>query len=170
MLTIIRKSDNQPCGTIPSNMTVDQEILFNVLPNFGGSAEDYEVMEMEAPPPSLSEIQQQKIIELNTACNQDILNGFSSSCTGVEHQYNFDLEYQANMNQRATMFLLKPTMVETWWPTKDKGVITHSREQFVQLCEDAERIKGEKIFRYFEMKAQILAPTTTAEQVEAFAW
>jgi len=121
--------------------------------------------------PTLLEIQQQKIIELNTACNQDILNGFSSFCTGVEHQYNFDLEYQANMNQRATMFLLKPTMVETWWPTKDKGVITHTREQFVQLCEDAERTKDEKIFRYFGMKAQILAPTiTTAEQVEAFVW
>ena len=121
--------------------------------------------------PTLSEIQQQKILELNIACNQDILNGFPSFCTGVEHQYNFDLEYQANMNQRATMFLLKPTMVETWWPTKDKGVITHTREQFVQLCEDAERTKDEKIFRYFEMKAQILAPTiTTAEQVETFVW
>jgi len=121
--------------------------------------------------PTLSEIQQQKILELNIACNQDILNGFPSFCTGVEHQYNFDLEYQANMNQRATMFLLKPTMVETWWPTKDMGVITHTREQFVQLCEDAERTKDEKIFRYFEMKAQILAPTiTTAEQVETFVW
>jgi len=119
--------------------------------------------------PTLSEIQQRKILELNTGCNQDILNGFPSSCTGVEHQYNFDLEYQANMNQRATMFLLKPTMTETWWPTKDMGVLTHTREQFVQLCEDADKIKDAKILRYFGMKAQVEACKEIAD-VEAIAW
>jgi len=128
-------------------------------------------LERLASLPTLEQVQQQKIIELNIACNQDILNGFSSSCTSVEHQYKFDEEYQANMNQRATMFLLKPTMTETWWPTKDEGVVTHTREQFVKLCEDAERVKDEKIFRYFDMKTQILAPTiTTVEQIEVFVW
>jgi len=62
-------------------------------------------------------------------------------------------------------------MTETWWPTKDEGVVTHTREQFVKLCEDAERVKDEKIFRYFDMKTQILAPTiTTVEQIEVFVW
>lgn len=53
MLIIIRKSDNQPCGTIPSNMTAEQEILLNVIPNFGGSVEDYEVQDIEPQTPEL---------------------------------------------------------------------------------------------------------------------
>jgi len=118
--------------------------------------------------PSLSEAQQQKILELNTACNQDILNGFSSSCAGVEHQYKFDLEYQANMNQKATMFLLT-NATETKWPTKDAGVVIHGREQFIQLCVDAETIKEDKIYRYFVMKAQVEA-CAEIEDVEAFVW
>jgi len=52
-------------------------------------------LERLASLPTLEQVQQQKIIELNIACNQDILNGFSSSCTSVEHQYKFDEEYQA---------------------------------------------------------------------------
>lgn len=47
MLTIIRKSDNQPCGTISSNMNAEQEIIKNVIPNFGGVPEDYEVQNIE---------------------------------------------------------------------------------------------------------------------------
>jgi len=50
MLVIVRKSDNQPCGTIPSNMTAEQEILLNAIPNFGGSINDYEVQDIEPTP------------------------------------------------------------------------------------------------------------------------
>jgi len=121
--------------------------------------------------PSLEDIQQQKILELNTACNQDILNGFSSSCTGIEHQYKFDEEYQGNFSKKMGLLSLVPTIQLVDWPTKDMGVVRHTREQFIQLAVDGQTHMETKLFRYFGMKAQILAPTiTTVEQIEAFVW
>jgi len=49
MQTIVRKSDSKFCGTVPSNMTTEQEIILNVLPNFGGIIDDYEVQDIEPP-------------------------------------------------------------------------------------------------------------------------
>ena len=127
--------------------------------------------ELLASRPTLSEIQQQKIIELNTACNQDILNGFSSFCTDVEHQYKFDIEYQGNFGKKMALLALVPTIQTIDWPTSDAGVVPHAREQFIQLAIDGQTHMESKLFRYFEMKAQILAPTiTTVEQVEVFVW
>lgn len=110
-----------------------------------------------------------KIIELNTACNQTILNGFSSTCMGTEHQYKFDMEYQGNITQQGVMLTLDPTIETVIWPTSDAGVIPHTREQFIQLCKDAQNWKATNIYRYFELKAQVEACTVIAD-VEAFVW
>ena len=47
MIVIKRISDNAFVGTLASNMTAGQEILLNVIPNFGGSPEDYEAVDYE---------------------------------------------------------------------------------------------------------------------------
>lgn len=48
MQTVIkRKSDGQYVGTVCERMTFDQEIELNVIPNFGGTFEDYEPVEVE---------------------------------------------------------------------------------------------------------------------------
>lgn len=44
---IYRKNDLQCVGTVPENMGVSQEIELNVIPNFGGAEEDYEVFETD---------------------------------------------------------------------------------------------------------------------------
>ena len=46
MPTIIyRKSDLVCVGTVAPNMTIEQEITLNVLPNFSGTVKDYAVIE-----------------------------------------------------------------------------------------------------------------------------
>lgn len=45
MQYIYNKNTLKICGTICSNMTLEQEIKLNVLPNFGGGIEDYSVIE-----------------------------------------------------------------------------------------------------------------------------
>lgn len=46
MPTIVyRKSDLTMVGTVCPNMTIDQEIDLNVIPNFSGTFEDYDVIE-----------------------------------------------------------------------------------------------------------------------------
>jgi len=117
--------------------------------------------------PTLEQVKEQKILELNTACNQDILNGFPSSCTGVEHQYKFDMEYQGNFAQQGVMLSLDPTIDTVPWPTSDAGMVVHTREQFIQLCKDAQTWKGTNLYRYFDLKEQVEA-CTEISQVEAF--
>ena len=126
-------------------------------------------LEDEILKPTLQEYQQNKIIELNTLCNQTILNGFSSTCTGIEHQYKFDMEYQGNITQQGVMLTMDPTIETVMWPTSDAGVLSHTREQFIQLCKDAQAWKATNIYRYFELKAQVEACTVIAD-VEAFVW
>lgn len=118
---------------------------------------------------TLPEVQQQKILELNTSCNQTILGGFPSSCSGVEHQYKFDMEYQGNITQQGVMLTLDPTITVVMWPTSDTGVLPHTREQFIQLCKEAQDWKGTNIYRYFGLKAQVEA-CTEIEEVEALVW
>jgi len=119
-------------------------------------------------PITLDDYKQNKIYELNTACKNDVLNGFNSNCNGEDHQYKFNLEYQANMNQKATMFLFT-NITETKWPTRDIGVIILSKDQFIQLCIDAETVKESKIYRYFTIKSQVEV-STTIEDVNTFIW
>jgi len=128
-----------------------------------------EIIKQIPPPPSLSDIQQQKILELNTACNQTIMNGFPSSCTGLEHQYKFDEEYQGNFSKKMGLLALVPTIQTVYWPTKDAGVVEHTREQFIQLAIDGQTHMETKIFRYFGMKAQVEACAEIAD-VETFVW
>ena len=117
----------------------------------------------------LQKIKEQKILELNTACNQTILGGFPSSCTGAGHEYKFDMEYQGNITQQGVMLTLDQTITVVPWPTKDEGVIPHTRDQFIELCKEAQEWKGANIYRYFGLKAQVEA-CTDIEQVNAFAW
>lgn len=119
--------------------------------------------------PTLEQVKEQKILELNTACNQEILNGFPSSCTGIEHQYKFDMEYQGNFAQQGVMLSLDATLETVPWPTSDAGMIVHTREQFIQLCKDAQAWKATNLYRYFGLKAQVEA-CETIEAVEAFVW
>jgi len=44
-MIIYRKSDLLCVGVVPSGMTIEQEIGLNVIPNFGGSSEDYATIE-----------------------------------------------------------------------------------------------------------------------------
>lgn len=44
---IYRKSDLQCISTVPSNMVAEQEIEFNVIPNLGGIAEDYTIIQTD---------------------------------------------------------------------------------------------------------------------------
>jgi len=118
---------------------------------------------------NLPYVQQSKIEEINIACNLDILNGFASSCTGVEHSYKFNEEWQTNFNREMNSLLLNPTILSLNWTTKDDGVMVHTREQFIILYAESKLHIDTKMARYYEMRDQIMAAQTTT-QVKEFAW
>jgi len=114
-------------------------------------------------------LQQSKIEEINLACNQEILGNFFSSCTGTEHTYKFDMEYQANLNQQMGMLNIDETILSIPWPTVDNGIVIHNRSQFIDLLKDASDFKTSKLYRYFDLKAQVMNCQHT-DEVKLIQW
>lgn len=180
-------------GTIADpNHTGEKEIELNVLPNFGGTLDDYGYIEITDEqeierqgkpcvirldengtprlvilPQSLDVIKEQKIAELNELCEQTILAGFTSQTTG--HFYRFNEYDQMNFTQQMLLLLADPGITEVAWKTEDAGVITHTRENFLAVTREAEVHKRGLMERYWALKAQVLA-ATTKEEVDAVNW
>ena len=190
MFIIVDKTTSKITQTISANYGIQvsenqllQEVTDDILAEKIRTAHDYTLIFTdgivtdinviqtiaEYQTPSFEQIQQQKILELNTACNILILSGFKSSATGVEHQYKFDMEYQANFAQQGVMLSLDPTQDTVMWPTSEAGVILHTREQFISLAKDAQAWKAVNTYRYFGLKAQVEA-CENVDAVQEITW
>jgi hypothetical protein len=117
----------------------------------------------------ISALQAQKIAQLKSACQQTILAGFTSSCLGAAHQYDFDYQAQMNLTAQYTMLMNDSTITSVMWKTKDAGPLSHTRAQFIQLCKDADNWKWTNVQRYWNLVAQVQAATTEA-QINAITW
>ena len=117
----------------------------------------------------LPSMQQAKIEEINLACNLEILNGFKSSASGEEHSYKFDEEYQRNFGLMIGAISVDPSLDSIPWPTKNIGIVNHTRSEFIQLYLDGKLFMESKLYRYFSLKEQILA-MTSIEQIKAIVW
>ena len=137
---------------------LDDNIHQDIISNY----RDYTVQDgvpIYTPVPlyeKLIPLKETKIEEINLACNQDILIGFKSSCTGVEHEYKFTEEWQTNLNRQMNSLLLNNSIEFVNWTTKDLGVIIHTKEQFIKLYQDSQEFIDSKMSRYYSMKEQIM--------------
>ena len=125
------------------------------------------VWSLTPPEAPLEQVKQAKIDFLNGECFTSIHAGFTSASTG--HQFRFNEEDQANFNQQSTLFLLKPDLAETQWKTEDAGIVSLTREQFIEVVLEAGQHKQEQIARYWGLKAQVEA-AETKEQIDAINW
>ena len=117
----------------------------------------------------LSFEQQSKIEEINTSCNQEILRGFDSSVLrGESHHYKFDMEYQANFSEMATMLSIDSSITEINWPT-DGAMVKYTKDQFINLLKEASYFKSNKLSHYFDLKAQILG-CQTIDDIRLINW
>jgi hypothetical protein len=131
----------------------------------------------DVPQPSVSELsslwlpifQQEKIDELNNKCNETILSGFSSNCLGTDHTYQFDYDAQANLTGQLALMNADSTISSVLWKTTDAGVLSHSKEQFLQLVHDAFNFKNSQIGKYWNLKSQVLS-ATTEDVVKSIVW
>ena len=154
-------SPNDKLTYIPDGLTAlylddnqHQDIIYNT-PNYT-IIDAFPVYTPISDLEKLPFIQQAKIDELNLACNQEILGGFSSSCNGVKHKYKFSLEWQNNFNRQMNSLILDLTINEIEWNTTDVGVIKLTREQFITLYKDSKRFIDDKMSRYYYMKELIM--------------
>lgn len=116
---------------------------------------------------NLDDIKTAKIAFLNEECTQAIYAGFTSTSTG--YTFKFDLEAQDNFNQQCTLFLLNQNLMETQWKTENAGIITLTKQQFIDVVFEAAQHKQTQIAKYWQLKAQVNA-ATTKEEVDAINW
>lgn len=127
--------------------------------------EDDESVEYET---ILDHYKKDKIDELNEACEATILAGFYCEANG--HYYGFSAYDQMNFTQQYLLLVSNPELTgPIRWKTEDAGVIAHSREEFIAVCETAERHKRGNIEKYWELKEQI-ENARTFEEVNAVHW
>jgi hypothetical protein len=125
------------------------------------------IWDLTPPTAPLEEVKQAKIDFLNTECFKAIYAGFTSATTS--HIFRFSEEDQANFNQQSTLLLLKPEIPEVQWRTEDAGIVTLTREQFIEVVFEAGQHKQQQIGKYWLLKAEVEA-AETKEKVDAIIW
>jgi hypothetical protein len=115
----------------------------------------------------VDELQQAKIAQLNEACEQAILAGFASATMG--HTYNYSSYDQLNLTQQMLVAINDTNLDTIDWKTVDAGLVTHSRDKFLAVCQEADEHKRSKLATYRELKVQV-AEASSKEQLDNIAW
>ena len=75
---------------------------------------------------------------LMVECDRIVDSGFHSSVKDAS--YAFSQADQANFTQQLTLLLVTDAQ-EVIWRTRDKGLLPHTREEFIDVCKDGEKHK-----------------------------
>jgi hypothetical protein len=107
-----------------------------------------------------------KLAELNNACQSTILDGFVAT---NGHTYQFDFKDQDNITQQMLFLVNDPTISSVQWKTVNAGVIVHTREEFLQMCKDADAHKRYNFGKYWTLEAQLKSAVTEVE-IKSINW
>lgn len=147
---------------------------YKVMDHLDGQGQQISQWNLADPQPTQEELEVQwlyvlrkdKIAELKKACNLDILSGFTAT---NGHTYEFTMLDQTNMDQQHGMLLRRTDILSVNWQTVDSGEIPHTREEFFKVVDEASDFKWSKVFRYRQLKADVIAATTESE-INAIVW
>lgn len=127
------------------------------------------------PPPTLAALKSDKAKELELACGQQILGGFSSEALGVLMRYPSKATDQANLTASVLDAVLNadnPGWITPFWCQSDPDGWAwrpHTAEQIKQVGRDGKSAVLAAQARNAELQAQV-AQAQTAEAVEAIKW
>lgn len=193
MKTIIyRKSDLQCVGTVVNNMTIEQEIKLNVIPNFGGTVDDYASIQTDKVNIHLENVngivtvientlplnvtKQQKINEMNATCQSAILNTFESNAFDGKamQSYSCELTDQSRINGLVTIAQLRLANLTTepinYYQNKDAiKCIEWQPQNMLNLGLDLKRHIEKNTDHYEDLKVYINS-LTTVEEVQKVTW
>lgn len=123
-------------------------------------------LELDIANTDIETVRQAKKDQLNHLCNVAILGTFIGH---NGHTYSFDMEAQANFNQQFTDLLIDTTIASIDWKTKDAGVVTHTRDEFMALRTDIKNHKLSNIQKYWTLESQVLN-AITKDEITAINW
>lgn len=112
-------------------------------------------------------IKKNKLDKLNEACNEQILNGFTSASTGFV--FEFETHDQSNFTQQAILLLNDPTINSIPWKTLNMGIQNLTRSQYFTILKESETHKRNAIGKFWTLKAQVMG-ATTVEEIDAINW
>lgn len=110
---------------------------------------------------------EEKRQEMSMKCNLAILGNFTSATTG--HTYEFAEYDQANFTQQMLLLVSNPALIDVSWKTVDAGIVSHTREQFFGVIEDANIHKRNNLNKFWTKEAQ-LKTFTTLQEIENLMW
>jgi hypothetical protein len=103
--------------------------------------------------------------ELKDQTEINILKGF----TGTNgHIFDFDYKDQNNINQQLSLLLLDTERTSVDWRTRDVGILTFTRDEFIQICRDAENWKRTNIGLCWQRIAE-MQQLENVEQIKKFS-
>lgn len=111
-------------------------------------------------------LKKDKLEKLSDTCESTICNGFVGT---NGHQYQFDYKDQDNLTQQMLFLVNDPTIVSIDWKTKDVGILTHTRDEFLQVCKDADSHKRSNFGKYWTLEAQVKS-ATTEDEINSIVW
>ena len=109
---------------------------------------------------------QQKLTELNGFCQSTIYSGFVGT---NGHSYQFEDKDQGNLTQQMVFLVNDPTITTVDWKTTDVGILTHTRDEFFQVCQDANNFKRTNFGKYWQLEANVKA-ATTEDEINSINW
>lgn len=147
---------------------------FIVMDNSDGKGQFIAYWNLPYPKPTTDELnagwlgylKKDKLAELSQICQDTIYGGF----TGTDgHLYQFQEKDQGNLIAQMLLLVSDPTISVVQWKTADAGIIELTRDQFLQVCKDADSFKRKNFARYWTLEANVKA-TTTEFEISQIVW
>lgn len=157
---------------IPSNCFKGwgNRVLFNAIWDF--SKNDW--VEGENSEEVLEVYKQGKDMELNEACKESILKGFTHEVNGIEYHFSFDSEAQFNF-QGAERLFSTGQIDEIRWTVKNMETgeyerILITKEVMEELVMKILQHKDSNISKYRDFLLPIVKSAETIEEIETIKW
>ncbi|WP_457770704.1 DUF4376 domain-containing protein [Priestia megaterium] len=107
-----------------------------------------------------------KIAFFKKTCEEQIELGFTSS---NGHFYRTNRDDQVNMIGQKDSLVDDPSITYVDWKTEDVGYIRHTKEQWMQVYNEAFAHKKEQLFKYEALKQRVMA-ATNQDEVALVKW
>ncbi|WLR52476.1 hypothetical protein LC040_06120 [Bacillus tianshenii] len=190
MIICYKKSDLSIVGTVSNNMSPQEEITKNVIPNFGGKVEDYsyiatnlisfhleskdgEIIVVDDSQKKLFEqAKTNKRNELHNAYQTELHSEIVSSILGDNGKpvvFGYSAQDQMNYNKFANRFALDENKSEIMLGTRSHGVITLSKEDFIIFTDESEQ-QEMRLYMKWKMLDEQAKKATTQEELVAIEW
>jgi hypothetical protein len=108
---------------------------------------------------------EKKIAELNNLCRETILNGYAIGT----YEYENELHDQRNLALKGLKVLMDTNITSVAHKTKNAGVVTHTRDEFLNVVKAADTHIETNLTKYRDLKTKVKNALTVAD-IEAIIW